>query len=991
MSTLLSNWRQFQFFNLIPIRDPYFGSDRALYSDPTMSGITAAGEYLVIVSDNAMVKLISRQYELLAEWRVEDAGWSVSKLAWFKPLASAKGILVTIAERQGQSMSLKLWDLDKLTSEGYNWIKFDHNSSFKSCCSISNIQGGNNYPMTCFDALADYSMFAAGFANGSVILVSGDLVHDRGTRQRVVYHSAEPITGIKFRNETLLYVTTVSRIFTVETSGKNRGRWERLLDDKSGADIHCCDTIIRENSNRELVVVRDDSIQYYNSKGKNHSIQLDVPKKRVYMYKNRYLLFASPLATDLIDASTHRIIIVDLVNKYVVFNQTVKSAVAEVFPLWGDLYLLTADGVLVELHELSTHEKVDSVIKRELFPIAIKLAIDDPTKFKQSEILNYYRLYGDNLYEKDEFKESVEQYIKCIPLKKTSEVISKFKESAKIPFLVTYLEKMVELEYSNSDHVTLLLSCYCKLKQHDKIAAYVKELEIEDYEITQPHKKFDIKSFIDLCKEGGDYKLALTISQRFNLPETVVGIQLNYLHNPKLAMSYIQTMKIDDLLRVLVDYSDSMLDVLPNEMTKLLIDVFTGSYLPQHTLDEDTIAETLASEASNMESPLLTSYKQFLAFMQLPQSKPAEEPLTSSYLPPKPKIIFSSFAKHNFEFVIFLEACIDSYKRFEGKEQDLREIIITLYEMYLTLRSSKDDNEWRLQWETKATEILRTATAWSVEETDSLLLISSLYDFEQGELIIRAASASEPTLNGAMSGHELDIFRSLTLSGNWDESLRVLEQFGSDIPQMYNLALVSYTASDEVFDAIGETRFEKILNTIESKEYMTALELVQIVCSGAANVRLGLLKPFIIRSVQKQKAQIEKDRKLAEAYGDKVKQLESKVHTLEKETKVINTSGTSSQGGCQVCRGPVELPMVFFKCGHQVHESCLIETSSEGGKCPLCVNSQEAVEAAHREFNEESLRAKVMLQRLGSKNRFKDMMGYLGRGGIKVNEATRLA
>lgn len=988
----LANWRQFQFFNLIPIKDPYFGSDRALYSDPTMSGITSAGEYLVIVSDNAMVKLISSNFEQLAEWRVEDAGWSVSKLHWIKPSTSVRGILITTAERQGQSISLKLWDLDKLTSLNYNWMKFDHNSSFKSHSIISNTHGGNNYPMTCFDALPDYSIFAIGFSNGSIILVSGDLLHDRGTRQRVIYQSSEPITSIKFRNESLIYVATVNKVFTVETSGKNHGRLERILDDKYGSDLYCTDTIVRDINNKELVVIREDSIQYYNSKGKNHSIQLDMIKKKVHIYKNRYLLFSSPLTTDLIDASTHRIIIIDLINKYFVFNQTVKSSISDVFELWNDMYLLTSDGVLIKLHELSTHEKVDSVIKRELFPIAIKLANEDSKDFTEKEILNFYKLYGDYLYEKDEFKESILQYIECIKLKKTSEIIAKFKESSKIPLLVSYLEKMVNLKVTNSDHVTLLLSCYCKLKLQDKISKYVKTLEIdEDYDIVETHKKFDLKLIIELCKESGDFKLALMISQKFNLAENVIVIQLNDLKNPKLAMNYIQTLKIDYLLRILVDFSDSLLGVLPNEMTKLLIDVFTGNYIPKPSLNEDTIAEARDSiETTNEDNPLLTSYKQFVTFMKLQPFKPLDKLQLPSYLPPKPKIIFSIFAKHNYEFVIFLEACIDSYDKFDGKEEDKREIIITLYEMYLTLRCSKPDSdkEWKLQWESKAKDILLNKINWSIEDTDSLLLISNLYDFSEGELIIRSSSAS--ALNDRISGYELDIFRSLTLSHNWDQSLKFLDEFGSKVPELYNLAMISYTKSDDVFNVIGEKRFTEILNTIEKHEYMSVLELVHTICSGGASVKLGILKPFIIRSVQKQKTQIEKDSKLVEAYDKKVKELEDNIHTVETETTIINSNGNSIRGGCEVCKGPVEFPMIFFKCGHQIHESCLIESVSENGSCPLCLNSQEAIEATHREFNEESLRAKVMLQRLGKRDRFKDMLAFLGRGGIRVNEANRV-
>lgn len=990
----LTNWRQFQFFSAIPIPDPYFGSDRALYSDPTISGIAAAGDYIAIVSDNAMVKLISSKFEHLAEWRVEDAGWTVSRLHWVNPSSNGqKGILVTISERQGQSISLKLWDLDKLTSPNYNWMKFDHNSSFKSHCSISNAQGGNNYPLTCYDAFDDYSMLAFGFSNGSVILVSGDLLHDRGTRQRVIYKSNEPITNLKFRDDMLLYCTTLNKIFTIETSGKNQGRIEKMLDDKRGAELYSADTITR-NSSKELIIIRDDIIQYYNSRGKSHSIVLEIPKQKIHVYKNRYVLFSSPLEDELIKASSFKIIIIDLINKFVVFNQTVKNSISDIFEVWGDMYILTGDGVLTKFHELSSHEKVDAVIKRELFPIAIKIATEDSKTFNENEILQYYKLYGDNLYEKEDYNESIQQYMKCIALKKTSEVIAKFKDSSKIPYLINYLEKMIELKVSNVDHVTLLLGCYCKLKQHEKILNYINNLSVDsDYDIIEKHKRFDLDAIILLCKDNGNFKLASLISQKFNLPDKVVLIQLKNLKNPKLAMSYIQTLKIDDLLRILVEYSDKLLQLLPNDMTKLLIDVFTGNYVSLPSLDDDKIAEPNSNPKSDdEESPLLTSYKQFVQFMKLPTSKSPsvdeeiETPSAPSYLPPKPKIIFSSFAKHNYEFVIFLEACIDSYEKYDAKTQDKKELVITLYEMYLTLKASRpEDKEWQSQWEQKATELISAKQQWTLEEVDKLLMISNLYNFSRGEMIITSHTSKD------IPGYELGLFRSLTLSSEWDESWKIVKEFGAKMPELYTLALESYTASDSVLGEVGPDKLNELLEIIEKNDYMTTIEVVDTLCHSGAKINLGILKPLIKRSVQRQKGEIEKANRLYDAYSAKITELESKISKMQDESTIVNTGGGNLQGGCEVCKGPVEFPMIFFRCGHQAHESCLIEDGKGGNSgCPRCADSQEAAETAQAELTEQTLRSRAVLQRLGPTGRFREMMAFLGRGGFSSGAQERI-
>ena len=95
--------------------------------------------------------------------------------------------------------------------------------------------------ISAFTALDDLSQLAVGFANGSVTVVRGDLVHDRGAKQRTVYESEEPITGVEFRDESrviTLYVSTTSRILKLVISGKGQGQGARAIED-AGCAVGC--------------------------------------------------------------------------------------------------------------------------------------------------------------------------------------------------------------------------------------------------------------------------------------------------------------------------------------------------------------------------------------------------------------------------------------------------------------------------------------------------------------------------------------------------------------------------------------------------------------------------------------------------------------------------------------------------------------------------------------------------------------------------------
>ena len=1017
----LASWRQFPFFEGTPIKDPYYGSpDNALYSDPTISATCSTGRHIAIAVEQTRVKLINSQFEKEYEFQCYDIGWAITKLAFFhgnpgkssnrgSTAVASNGFLVTIAERQGLPLSLKLWSLDKLLNPHYNMKKFDYNSSYHTICTITN--GSNNYPMTCFTYSLDYTALTFGFSNGTVILVRGDLLHDRGSRQRVIYENKEPITSISFRDEMTLYICTVSKIFTLSTTGKNNGHWDKILDDKEGADIDCSSTYTESNNSkgRALLVARDNCFQFYHLKGKSHSIQMNIPKRRLYVYKNRYALFLSFVNSNLTESSiisSNKLIVLDMKNNYIVYNQSISSSIFEVFECWNDLYMLLSDGSLLRLHEKPIKENVNILVKSDLFQIAIKLTNESSEEFSQEEIMKLKKRYGLFLYDKGEFADSIDQFIECIPLGKTSEVISKFKESSKIHHLIKYLQKMVDLEISTPNHINLLLTSFCKLKKNDEFVNFINGIKIDDdFDIVEKYKAFDLNLIIQLCKENEYYDLALLIAEKFNLSQVVVSIQLNDLHDTVSTITYITSLSIDDLLRVVIDNVNVLLNNLPNETTQLLIDVFTGNYTPK---SRDLVVKNEINESKSMTTyPLITSYKQFVSFMRLKEGTEANKtempngednehnvvecdvvsPIKPTYQPPKPRIIFSSFVNHNYEFVIFLEACIESYDAFGGNVQDKKDLMNTLYEMYLTLANEDVDN--KIDWELKAKALLDGRTEWSEEDKVSLLLISNMYDYNEGEMIIRESTDNV----GSIEGFELDIFRSAVFSGNLEKSLEIVNKYGAKEHELFRLALTTYTSNKQLMDTIGEENLKKLLTTIDNLKLFTPLEVLDCLTRGNANVKLGLVKDYLLKNIERQKSGIEKNEALVDAYELKLNDLTSQIKDLLHNPKLINTTR------CSVCSGQLDFPIIYFKCGHQIHESCLIENTQissiinensnddENVSCPICSADQDALLMLKKQQEDMSLRQDLFEASLqGSSDRFKSMFGFLGRGGMETSQ-----
>lgn len=214
--------------------------------------------------------------------------------------------------------------------------------------------------------MEDLSQLAIGFANGAVTVVRGDLIHDRGAKQRTVFESDDPITGVEFRegSNTTLFLATTGRILTLTISGRGQGQPARPLDDH-GCSVGCM-TI--DKSAGEIVVARNDAIYYYRANGRRQPFAYEGPKQLVKTFNQYVVLVAPPQAPatmksnalrlfggrqadDSFHSSTFAFLDTDL--HFVVHTETMMSQIKDVFAEWGDMFLLTLDGKVRNFDPLS--------------------------------------------------------------------------------------------------------------------------------------------------------------------------------------------------------------------------------------------------------------------------------------------------------------------------------------------------------------------------------------------------------------------------------------------------------------------------------------------------------------------------------------------------------------------------------------------------------------------------------------------------------------
>ncbi|KAL8913895.1 MAG: hypothetical protein Q9171_001388 [Xanthocarpia ochracea] len=953
----LTSWKTFNFFDVSEVK--FADSESAsLFNSPEFSSIASGSENIFLGSSDGQIRILSSSFKVIRTFHAHDSG----SITHIKQIAGTS-LLITISEDLSNDPVLKVWALDKPDKK---------TGGPKCLSSISVSNGRKQFPVSALATLDNVSQLAVGFANGSVTVIRGDLINDRGAKQRTVFESEEPITGVEFREgpTTTLYLATTGRILTLTISGRGQGQPAKNLED-NGCGLGCMTV---DSDSGDIVVARDDAIYYYGVNGRGPSYAYEGPKQLVRTFGDLVALVTQPRtdaasktsilrkfigggAEDRYRSSTFALLDTDL--KYVAHTEMLPSQIRTVFTEWGDLFLLTIDGKLFRYHEKSLNQKLEILYQRDLYVLAINLAQKIGVDTAQRNVI--LRRYGDYLHKKGDYDTAMQQYLKAIDNTEPSQVIRKFLDSQRINNLIEYLEELHEHDKATIDHTTLLLNCYAKLKDTDKLEAFIKS-----------GTNFDLETAIAMCRQGGYHDQAVFLSKKHGEHDRVVDILIEDSKRYDEALDYIHRREPDVAYSNLMRYARVLLENCPNDTTQLFIEYYVGQYRPKKDAPVAPTQATpggAASAVQNLASFIPLPYRQATA---TPSSAAQDnQPLTLAteeaaaaakadppreYKVPKPRTAFSSFVDHPEQFIVFLEACLNEADINETDKVDLH---TTLFEIYLDVAGSKTGQE-KQKWEFKAKTLLDGQDISM--DASNVLLLSHLSDFRDGTVLVRE-----------QQGLRFDIFRSYASAGDTASVIKALRKYGPEEPQLYPAALVYFTSSPKILQEAG-SELDVVLKKIDEDGLMAPLQVIQTLSTNAT-ATMGMVKKYLSETIERERKEISNNRRLIESYRGETDAKRKEMEELSTKSAVFQTRR------CSACGGSLDLPTVHFLCKHSFHQRCLNQVGDANVECPKCAPTNNNIRAFRKAQEESADRHDMFLDTLQrSRDKFGTISEFFGRG-----------
>ncbi|KAF9585904.1 hypothetical protein BGW38_000136 [Lunasporangiospora selenospora] len=594
-------------------------------------------------------------------------------------------------EEDNAAQVIKLWDLDKP----------DRNKPGPTLeRSIRVQQSGNSFPVSAFAVLESLAQIAVGLANGTVILITGDLMRERMTAQKIIHQNDEPITGtlhshcklgLGFKEQprgALLFISTTAKVLLYNTFMKSM----QSLDEQGGGGLGCA--VMNEGA-QELAIARDEAIFFYGSDGrgpayayegkieiqhnmKNCKYDAYMPCSKTFIsFYKTYLIVVSPpniphtasrnfgIHSSTVSANdTTKLTIIDTANKFIAYSATFSQGVRCVICEWGSVFIVENGGKVYRLDELETSAKLDALFKKNMYLLAINLAHNQ--KYDNASISEIIKKYGDHLYNKGDYDGAMAQYIRTIGRLEPSYVIRKFLDAQRIYNLTSYLQELHANTLANVDHTTLLLNCYTKLKDVKRLDEFIKNANLT----------FDLETAIQVCRQAGYPEHAVYLAEKFEEHDLYLTVQIDDVKDYDRALAYMRRLGPLEADKNLQKYGKVLLTHLPERTTELLIELCSGTLnrVPTPTPNSGTGTPANTSLATTNQafgmlpfaiggsggtstppvsssataSPKMSHHATFAP-------KPKHHTESTKYLPPSPRTFMSLFVDLPSYLIIFLE------------------------------------------------------------------------------------------------------------------------------------------------------------------------------------------------------------------------------------------------------------------------------------------------------------------------------------------------
>ncbi|OUM69332.1 hypothetical protein PIROE2DRAFT_57535 [Piromyces sp. E2] len=343
----------------------------------------------------------------------------------------------------------------------------------------------------------------------------------------------------------------------------------------------------------------------------------------IYDLKNKYIAYTESFTEEFIREDQN-----DINSKFVEKKGAIRCICSE----WGSLFIFTGDRKMYRLEEIDLSTKLDILFKRNMYTLAINIVnsqqqysnvSSNPTlnlegmaskegqeagnnvnnsEYDYGTLVEIYKRYGDWLYEKNDFDNAMKQYLHTIGQLEPSYVIRKFLDAQRIHNLTSYLQALHEAGLANSDHTTLLLNCYTKLKSKDALDQFIK---------SEKNVTFDVDTAINVCRQAGYFEHAIYLAEEYKYYDLYINIQVEDLHHYHDVIAYMQNLPFKIVENNINHYGVELVTNIPEHTTELLIKLCTG-WNDENETEESKSGEeitTTKTTAQSLLSHVVTKYR----------------------------------------------------------------------------------------------------------------------------------------------------------------------------------------------------------------------------------------------------------------------------------------------------------------------------------------------------------------------------------------------
>ncbi|KAK9285024.1 hypothetical protein L1049_024206 [Liquidambar formosana] len=550
------------------------------------------------------------------------------------------------------------------------------------------------------------------------------------------------------------------------------------------------------------------------------------------------------------------------------------------------------------------------------------------------------------------------QYIHTIGHLEPSYVIQKFLDAQRIYNLTNYLEKLHEKGLASKDHTTLLLNCYTKLKDVEKLNVFIKS------EDGVGEHKFDVETAIRVCRAANYHEHAMYVAKKAGRHEWYLKILLEDLGRYEEALHYISSLEPSQAGVTVKEYGKILIEHKPVETIEILMRLCTeegesarrgtsnGSYISMLPSPVDFLNIFIHHPQSLMD--FLEKYTNKVK--DSPAQVEIHNTLLELYL--SNDLNFPSISQVNTNGDLSLRERKPSGAAVMSRAESNGKLTVD--------RKDLNQDKIHLARLEKGLRLLKSAWPSDLEhplyDVDLAIILCEMNAFKEGLLYLyEKMKLYKEVIACYMQAHDheglIACCKKLGDSGK-----------GGD-PSLW-VDLLKY------FGELGEEcskEVKEVLTYIERDDILPPIIVLQTLSRNPC-LTLSVIKDYIARKLEQESKLIEEDRRSIEKYQEETLAMRKEIQDLRTNARIFQLSK------CTACTFTLDLPAVHFMCMHSFHQRCLGDNEKE---CPECAPEYRSVLEMRRSLEQNAKDQDRFFQQVkSSKDGFSVIAEYFGKGVI---------